>query len=366
MPPPAARRAGPARAARRSPLTVRRCSALTPTGRACAASRRVRVCPTGDSGYSGTPLPRKLGIRRGRASSASSATPATRRELIAPLPPERTFGDRPGLPRRWSSSSSRSDGRYEAQLEPLARGIPGPLALDRLAQARSGVDDGHDRGRRSARSPPAGPRRQQGLRDRRDVVGPAPRLAQGAARRPTRQTARDSGIRLARVDDDVGERLVDRGERLPASSATPEAAALSSSCSGRDAPTIADGDVRLAQHPRERELRQRQARPRRRSDAAVDGREDSSVRNRPIAHPISLGRARESAGCGSPARYLPGQHALAERRPDDLRDPARCAAAGSPRARAGARASSTAAGSRRTARRPGSAARPRSARPSTR
>ena len=40
-------------------------------------------------------------------------------------------------------------------------------------------------------------------------------------------------------DDDLAERLIDRGERVP-SSTIPEAEALACTCSGRLAPTIAD------------------------------------------------------------------------------------------------------------------------------
>ena len=47
-----------------------------------------------DSGYSGTPLPTKLGIREGDVVCVINA-PGSARELIAPLPPGATFGSSP-------------------------------------------------------------------------------------------------------------------------------------------------------------------------------------------------------------------------------------------------------------------------------
>ena len=47
-----------------------------------------------DSGYSGTPLPKKLGIREGDVVCLV-ADPGSARELIAPLPPGASFGTSP-------------------------------------------------------------------------------------------------------------------------------------------------------------------------------------------------------------------------------------------------------------------------------
>jgi bifunctional DNA-binding transcriptional regulator/antitoxin component of YhaV-PrlF toxin-antitoxin module len=47
-----------------------------------------------DAGYSGTPLPRKLGIREGDVVCVVD-DPGNARELISPLPPGATFASRP-------------------------------------------------------------------------------------------------------------------------------------------------------------------------------------------------------------------------------------------------------------------------------
>jgi hypothetical protein len=49
---------------------------------------------SGERGYSGTPLPRKLGIREGETACVVS-DPGNARELIAPLPAGATFVARP-------------------------------------------------------------------------------------------------------------------------------------------------------------------------------------------------------------------------------------------------------------------------------
>ena len=122
-----------------------------------------------------------------------------------------------------------------------------------------------------------------------------------------------------RLDDEAGERLVDRLERLRPST-TPEAAAFSSSCSGREAPTIAEATFgsrsTQASASWASESPASAATGRSRSTAS----KTSSSRKRPIAHPIDSETARDPRRRRLAAAVLPGQHTLAERRPHDLRD----------------------------------------------
>ena len=55
------------------------------------------------------------------------------------------------------------------------------------------------------------------------------------------------------------ERLINPRQYLLAGNFTPTARTLSSTCSGRDAPIIADATSGPPQHPRQRHLRHRQA-----------------------------------------------------------------------------------------------------------
>ena len=78
---------------------------------------------------------------------------------------------------------------------------------------------------------------------------------------------------------------------------------MSRTCSGRDAPTIADV-TSAAQHPRERELGHRDAEPLAIGRALHAG-EHVVGSKRPIAQPISALAMREPSGGRSPGRYLP-------------------------------------------------------------
>ena len=85
------------------------------------ARRASLASVTADIGYSGTPLPHKLGIREGDAVCVIG-DPGNARDLIVPLPAGATFGDDPGgaevvvlfAPERRL---------FEDRLEPLARAI---------------------------------------------------------------------------------------------------------------------------------------------------------------------------------------------------------------------------------------------------
>ena len=176
-----------------------------------------------DAGYSGTPLPRKLGIREGEAVCVL-ADPGNARELISPLPAGATFADDPAaaavvvlLRRRAPSLRGRRSRHSAALSSPTAlSGSPGRSAL--------GHRHRHDRGRRPRGGVAARSRRQQGVRDRCHVVGASARLAQGAAlRRPAVgfegaehscgraaiATARDrlDGLRLARAPSGSSARI---------------------------------------------------------------------------------------------------------------------------------------------------------------
>ena len=86
----------------------------------------------------------------------------------------------------------------------------------------------------------------------------------------------------------------------------PDAAAFSRTCSRPRSADDRRGDVRLAQHPGERELRQGEARPPRRSASAAGPREaPRGCISRSMKPPISSLAARESRGGGVSGSYLP-------------------------------------------------------------
>ena len=104
----------------------------------------------------------------------------------------------------------------------------------------------------------------------------------------------------------------------------PEAEALSCTCSGREAPTIADATFSLAQHPRERELGHRDPEALGDRDEPLDALEHVVAgASSPIIRPIRSLVAREPSGGAGAGPVLAGQRALRERRPDDLRDAVR-------------------------------------------
>ena len=134
------------------------------------------------AGYSGTPLPRKLGIREGGRVLLVGA-PDGFADVLGELPPGvELVAEReadldvavlfaPDLPD--AAGALRAAGR---------RASAGGRPLGRLAEAQLGRDDGSRREPRARARSGCGPGRQQGLRDRRDLVGPA--LRQASARPP--------------------------------------------------------------------------------------------------------------------------------------------------------------------------------------
>ena len=96
------------------------------------------------------------------------------------------------------------------------------------------------------------------------------------------------------------------------------ALALAWTCSGREAPTIADATSGRAQH-RQRQFGHRQARLVGDRPQAVHGLQDRVVQQAIHRHVhVAVGRAR--VGGGLPRAVLAGQHALRQWRPDDLGD----------------------------------------------
>ena len=133
-------------------------------------------------GYSGTPLPRKLGIAEG-GTFAVVGDPGHVDELLSPLPAGARRVE--ARPRPTSSSSSRpSAASSSARSSALGAAIfPDRMLWIAWPKRASKVptDVTEDVVREVAL--PLGPRRHEGRRDRRDVVGPAARVAPRAARR---------------------------------------------------------------------------------------------------------------------------------------------------------------------------------------
>ncbi len=162
------------------------------------------------AGYSGTPLPRKLGIGEGSAFVLVDA-PDGVAGLLEPLPD----GARP-VPTPAEADVVLVFLTQRATLEGQARrprrgDLPRPDALGRLAEARvEGADRPHG-GRRARRRAAARPRRRQGRRRRRDMVGPEARLAARAPRRLTYDRRMEqralgrSGVAVTRVDPRLRE-----------------------------------------------------------------------------------------------------------------------------------------------------------------
>ena len=103
------------------------------------------------------------------------------------------------------------------------------------------------------------------------------------------------------LDDDVAPSAASISHGVAASSSIPEASAFSRTCSGRNAPTIAEATFGC-QHPRERELAHRDAEPRRdRDDTLHTTSSTASLRHSPIIWFIRSDVARVPSGGGSPA-----------------------------------------------------------------
>ncbi len=140
---------------------ARRCDGVDPRLAPCVST----------AGYSGTPLPRKLGIAEG-AKVALIGAPEGFEELLSPLP------DRVRLVRRVGRDADvivaffTERALLEARFDNLRAGMHDAGGLW-IAWPEAGVRRPHRRhgGRRARDRPREGPRRQQGLRDRRDVVG---------------------------------------------------------------------------------------------------------------------------------------------------------------------------------------------------
>ena len=210
-----------------------------------------------DEGYSGTPLPKKLGIREGDVVCVVG-DPGNARRLIAPLPPGASFGDDLSAAEVVvlfvASGVVRGAGRAARP-----RRLPRPLAVGRLAEAELGRRDRHDRGRRSRGGAAPRRRRQQGLRDRRHLVGVAARLAQGAARRSRLawcgELLRATNGRIGTKREATAEASLSR--RLPlegstylstsASAAPSRSVEVAPSCSRRQRPHSPDRE--LTGHP---------------------------------------------------------------------------------------------------------------------
>ena len=144
----------------------------------------------------------------------------------------------------------------------------------------------------------------------------------------------------------------------PAPSSTPDAARLSSTCSGREAPDDRARHVLLAQHPGDRELGHRDPQPVGDRPQPLHRLEHAVLHERPHEAGVGAGGAR-ALGRLVAGRVLAGEHALRDRRPDDLADAELLARAGPPRPRSRGRASSTAAGWSAAGRSPSSAWMPR-------
>ena len=150
----------------------------------------------------------------------------------------------------------------------------------------------------------------------------------------------------ARHDRESTARIPSISASVASSSSTPDAAAFSCTCSGRDAPTIADATSSSRSTHASASCARRDARGAPRPGARSCTRSSTSSSSQPAHQPPHPGARRPRARRRRLARpVLPGQRALRERRPDDLRDPVLRGRAGSPRAPARARAASTAAAS---------------------
>ena len=141
---------------------------------------RSRSMTPATAGYSGTPLPRKLGIRDGH------------RVLLAGAPAGFDLGDLPSVDLHDVDVQRRAgatpydvilaftpDQRTLDRTVPRARPPAGQQRrpVDRLAQAVERRAHRPRREHRARRRPRRRPGRQQGVRGRRDVVGPAVRRA---------------------------------------------------------------------------------------------------------------------------------------------------------------------------------------------
>ena len=120
----------------------------------------------------GTPLPRKLGIKEGATVVLVSA-PERFERTLGELPPRTSVcGAGTAAPRDHDLVRDLRAGA-RPPLRPGRQGGGGGNALGRLAEAVQRARGRRDRGLGPRRRPAQGPGRHQGLRDRRDLVGPA-------------------------------------------------------------------------------------------------------------------------------------------------------------------------------------------------
>ena len=224
--------------------------------------------------------------------------------------------------RRRSCGVPRHEDAVRGRQHEPDRGRPGALrragARGRV-QARRLPRRGRPRGRRRPqRRARSGPCPRPACATSPDgSSGPRPRRAStSSCTPPPRPTAAGASSRCS-PHRRCSERVVDRGDRVGASF-TSAAATFSRTCSGRVAPTITAVTFALVQHPCQRELGQRDARLVGHRPQRLDG--GQRVVLQPLLdEPVHRLVRRPRVGRHLLARLvLAGQHALCERRPDDL------------------------------------------------
>ena len=158
------------------------------------------------AGYSGTPLPQKLGIKAKSPAAGRKAAQNFRRrarKVAGGGGARRDAHKKRTLRCRDRVLHPRERARTEAS-ELQALHAARRRALDRLAQTRIGCTDRHHRGRGAPDGARDWSRRQQGVRDRRHLVWPE--AGDPARRSAAESKAERSGRQVAQFEDAGGQR----------------------------------------------------------------------------------------------------------------------------------------------------------------